>query len=375
MKIPVDTYDGPTGQPKRTFQFTSAPARLLRKALLCGCFLLVICAAVAASSESFGAPFPATSIEPPPHNGHPITIKVGVYILNLVALDEVSQTFTCTGYLTETWQDPRLAFSPGAGQPGTRRYRREDIWFPLLQFDNSAAPRTLSSYLMVGTADGGVRYVEKFAVRISTNMKLRAFPFDSQHLEIYIHPFTGQESRIELTVDPLSTGLSTASYTPLPLWRTGRISYRSAHGDSGYERSSRVVFAIHVVRNSEYYTYRIFVPLALMVAVSWGVLWIPPDDLNSQLLISVTTVLTLVAFSVALSNILPPVAYLTFYDVFFLVCFLFILSTIGEALIVHAVHRKRGPAGALKIRHVTRRLLPPLFFVIALLLAYAFIRH
>ena len=80
-----------------------------------------------------------------------------------------------------------------------------------------------------------------------------------------------------------------------------------------------------------------------MVAVSWGVFWIPADDLNSQLLISVTTVLTLVAFSVALSNILPPVPYLTFYDAFFLICFLFILLTIVEVLIAHTVHRRVGP--------------------------------
>jgi Neurotransmitter-gated ion-channel ligand binding domain/Neurotransmitter-gated ion-channel transmembrane region len=331
---------------------------------------------VAAPSALFGAPVQATAIEPPRANGQPITIKVGVYILNLVALDEVSQTFTCTGYLTQTWRDPRLAFSPSAGKPITRRYRRQDIWFPLLQFDNSAAPRTLSSFLLVGTAEGTIHYVEKFAVRLSTNMNLRAFPFDSQELQIYIHPFTRQESRIVLSVDPQSTGLSSASYTPLPLWRTGRITYRSVRGDeTGYELSSHVVFAIHVVRNSEYYTFRIFVPLALMVAVSWGVLWIPPDDLNSQLMISVTTTLTLVAFSVALSNILPPVAYLTFYDVFFLVCFLFILLTIGEALIVNTTHREAGHAAALRIRRVTRRLLPPSFVAIVLLLAHRFITH
>ncbi len=97
-------------------------------------------------------------------------------------------------------QDRRLAFSPSAGQPITRHYRKEDIWFPLLQFDNSAAPRTLSSYLLVGRADGTVNYVEKFAVQLSTNMHLRAFPFDSQELELYIHPFTGRVSRIVLIV-------------------------------------------------------------------------------------------------------------------------------------------------------------------------------
>jgi hypothetical protein len=114
--------------------------------------LLMVCATVTSPSTSFGATDPI--IEPPPDNGRPIVIKVGVYILNLVALDEASQTFTCTGYLTETWQDPRLAFAPGVGQPLLRHYRKQDTWFPLLQFDNSARPRRLSSYQMVGRADG-----------------------------------------------------------------------------------------------------------------------------------------------------------------------------------------------------------------------------
>lgn len=315
---------------------------------------------------------------PPPGNGQPITIKVGLFILNLVSLDEVTETFTCTGYLTETWKDQRLAFTPDPSQPGTRYYTKSQVWFPLLQFDNSAAPRTLSSYLLVAHADGTVNYVEKFVVRASSAMRLRAFPFDSQDLEIYIHPFTGQVNRIDLEVDPKNTGISNASYTPLPLWQTNMITYRSVSGElsgeeSEIEASSHVVFGIHVKRKSEYYTFRIFLPLALMVAVSWGVLWIPIDDLNSQLLISVTTVLTLVAFSVALSNILPPVAYVTFYDAFFLLCFLFILFTVAEALIVHGTHRVVDHVAAMRIRRVTRPLLPGLFVVSSLILAIRFV--
>jgi hypothetical protein len=355
----------------------------MRKTLLCCCLVLVVVATIAAPSLLLGE----TDVEadqtigpPPPTEGQPIPIKVGVYLLDLVALDEASQTFTCTGYLTETWLDPRLAFSAASGQSHTRYYRKQDVWFPMLQFDNSASPRTLSSYLMIGKADGTIQYIEKFAVRLSSNMELRAFPFDSQDLEIYIHPFTGQVGRILLSVDPETTGVSTALYTPLPLWRTGRITYRTVVGAiPGDEESSKVrshvVFAIHVIRNSQYYTFRIFIPLALMVAVSWGVLWIPPDDLNSQLLISVTTVLTLVAFSVALSNILPSVAYLTFYDAFFLICFLFILLTIGESLVIHTVHRNAGHAAVIRIRRRTRIFLPLSFFVIAVLVAHSFIAH
>src|SRR5271156_7108136 len=350
----------------------------MRRALLCCCLLLLVGATVGAPSvladdeaaQTVGPPLAAAD--------QPIPITVGVYLLNLVALDEASQTFTCTGYLTETWHDPRLAFSAAPGQPPARYYRKQDIWFPILQFDNSASPRTLSSYLMIGKPVGSVQYIEKFAVRLSSNMQLRAFPFDSQDLEIYVHPFTGQVGRIVLNVDPASTGVSTALYTPLPLWSTGNITYRTVAGSMpGEEASSKVrshvVFKIHVTRNSAYYTFRIFIPLALMVAVSWGVFWIPADDLNSQLLISVTTVLTLVAFSVALSNILPPVAYLTFYDIFFLASFLFILLAIGEPLVVHAIYNASGRAAAHKARRVTRIFLPVVFAITTFALAYIFL--
>jgi len=57
----------------------------------------------------------------------------------------------------------------------------------------------------------------KVHVTLSTNLHLRAFSFDSQDLEIYVHPFTGQVDRIVLDPDPESTGLSRAHHAALPL--------------------------------------------------------------------------------------------------------------------------------------------------------------
>jgi len=323
---------------------------------------------------SFSPDFDSVTVPPPPVGGGPIPVKVGMYILNLVQLDEVHQSFTCTGYLTETWNDPRLAFAPRPGESSRRYYPKSAIWFPLLQFDNSAGPRTLSSYLLSGGPDGTLTYTEKFAAQLSTNMQLRSFPFDSQDLEIVVHPFTNQVGSILMSVDSAATGISGASYTPLPLWHTGAVTCQTASGVEAGETARRhLIFKIHVTRNSDYYIYRIFLPLSLMVAVSWGVLWVPPSDLNSQLLISVTTVLTLVAFSVALSNILPPVAYLTFYDIFFLASFLFILLAIGEPLVVHAIYNASGRAAAHKARRVTRIFLPVVFAITTFALAYIFL--
>ncbi|HEX4210347.1 MAG TPA: hypothetical protein VHY56_08140, partial [Candidatus Binataceae bacterium] len=233
--------------------------------------ILFLIAAAPPTANAASAPAPIdpefnTVMVPPAQTASPIPVKVGIYILNLVSLDEVEQTFSCTGYLAETWNDPRLAFTPQPGESRLRFYRKTDIWFPLLQFDNSTSPRRLSSYLLTGSSDGTVSYSEKFAVSLSSNMQLRAFPFDSQDLQIVVHPFTNQQGGILLRADPARTGISSASYTPLPLWHTGTVRFRaalsqSAEGSQGGQY--HVTFQIRVVRNSEYYIYRIFLPLAL----------------------------------------------------------------------------------------------------------------
>jgi hypothetical protein len=347
------------------------PGRILVSASMC--LIAILIGASRAYPQS--ATRSETSVTPPPGNGE-ITVDVGIYVLNLVALNEVTQTFTLTGYLTEQWKDPRLAFATGPGQPTRHYYRRDAIWLPIIQFDNAAAPREVGDYLLSGRPDGTIKYTEKFGVTVSSNLHLRFFPFDKQELDVVLHPFTHQARRVKLAIDPSSTGISRASYTPLPLWHTTNISYETvlSQADSSEDGESHVRFEIQVVRNYEYYVYRIFLPLCLMVAVSWGVLWIPPSDLNSQLLISVTTVLTLVTFSVALSNILPPVPYLTFYDVFFLDSFFFILVSIGEALLIHSVFYGRGPATAIALRRVTRIALPIFFILTIPILALVFRR-
>lgn len=82
----------------------------------------------------------------------------------------------------------------------------------------------------------------------------------------------------------------------------------------------------------------------------------------------------LVAFSVAISNVLRPVPYLTFCDMFFLVCFVFVLLSIGEVLTVHARHNREGAEVARKIRRATRRLLPPAFVAVVATFAFVFVR-
>jgi hypothetical protein len=55
---------------------------------------------------------------------------------------------------------------------------------------------------------------------------------------------------------------------------------------------------------------------------------------------------------------------------FFLLCFVFVLLSVGEVLLVHARHNKSGADVARKIRCTTCSLLAPAFVAVVLTFSY-----
>jgi len=51
--------------------------------------------------------------QPPPYQGQPLDIAVGLHIVNIASIDEVTEQFEMDAYVFARWLDPRLAFTPG----------------------------------------------------------------------------------------------------------------------------------------------------------------------------------------------------------------------------------------------------------------------
>jgi hypothetical protein len=357
-----------------------ATARNSPLALLAMLPFLIAASAASSAVHAIASPAqppaasPASSVallDPPTRDGRPVDVSVGLFFLNLVSLDEVVQSFSFTGYLYAEWNDYRLAL-PDSGPP--RRYAPGQIWMPYLEFDNAASPRNSTSASLVVAADGTVHYSEAFTATLSSNLNMRPFPFDEQDLFVVIHPFVSRAQTVALRVNLDRTGISAQPYSPLPLWSLGRLSYDSAPRVImlAGEPYSTLEFRVKIRRHAEFYVWKIFLPLFLMVVISWTVLWIPPADLNNQLLISVTTILTLIAFSFTISPVLPRVPHLTFYDVYFLICYVFVLMTVGEVMTVHLTHQRRTLQSAMRIRSISRYAMPLGFFLSTALAVFFF---
>jgi hypothetical protein len=83
-------------------------------------------------------------------------------------------------------------------------------------------------------------------------------------------------------------------------------------------------FDLRVKRRYEFYIWKVFVPLVVMVMISWTALWIRLDDHYSQMTVALTTIPTLIAFAFSISASLPRIPYLTLIDAFFLISYRFV---------------------------------------------------
>ncbi len=204
---------------------------------------------------------------------------------------------------------------------------------------------------------------------------LRRFPFDSQSLNIHLSPFIDDLNVETLALAPGRSAVrgEEKAYNSLAQWEVGEISARSGTVHQFGKNATELVFSIHVTRHYGFYIWKVFVPLVLMVFLSWAVFWVDPFDLSNQVQIAVTTILTVIAFAFAISATMPRVPYVTCIDAFFLTCYVFVFISVVELMTVHTAHRRGGPELSKRIRRISRWLVPAAYFSTLGILAWDFL--
>jgi Neurotransmitter-gated ion-channel ligand binding domain/Neurotransmitter-gated ion-channel transmembrane region len=373
----ADEQDGsvkgmaPRGRTRGTLVLLTLAA-ILFKTLATPCF--------AASNRFGGIPAgldPNAMLLPPPTEGGPVKVSVALHVLNLSSIDEVTERFQLTGYLLAQWRDSRLSYQPSGRADKFRALMPDSVWRPKLVIINVATTRHTDEESLRVEPNGMVSYVERFDAVLTSTFRLKSFPFDAQKLEVIIHPFTVQQSSVTFVPNqlPVWTAAEFNSYSSLESWRFNSITFEigSAASQFGKNTMAEARFEIAVQRRYGFYLWKVFLPLLLMVIVSWSVFWFDPPEVSSQVQIAVTTILTIIAFALAISLTLPRVPYLTFADAFFLTCYIFAFVAMLELTAVHIAYRNDRRKVATRIRRTARWLVPASFALINLILIVHFL--
>ncbi len=337
---------------------------------------LIIWAASTSSGSAAQAPeacaLPAQmATSRPDAGGAPTRVRVAFYVLDVEAINDAKQSVTIDFVLGLRWKDPRLGeVSRKAGTDC--RYALDAVWNPFVQIFNQRRLWTRLPEQVQVAADGEVSYTQRYYGTLASRLKLQAFPFDIQSLPINVVSFR-QTSDVVLEFNDKNTGRD--AIFSVAGWRIGEGTVRvydyrvvSAHLRGDLERYySRLDYVYEANRDVSFYSWKVVLPLTLIVVMSWAVFYIEPPQIGPRLGVATTSILTLIAFLFSLRGIIPPVSYLTRMDYFVYGSLALVFAAHLEALTTSNLALKDKPDLALRIDRGARVLWPVCFLVVFVL--------
>jgi hypothetical protein len=267
-----------------------------------------------------------------------IPVKVGFKLQQIVNLDQPNEIMNAGGTLKLEWTDPALAFDPSKCNCNSRLYTDNDFnrflsdvngkW-PAFTFFNQQGNRWTQNRLIQVESTGHVTYLERFTTNFQLDFDWTAFPFDRQDFYIKTDMLYPEENYVFVPMDNYSEIDPNNGEDEFIL--TGFDTNVSSEIASGLQPTSRFTFHFSAPRHLEYYIFRIFVPILLIITVSYITFFL--KDYSRRIEIATGNLLLFIAFSFSLGENYPRMGYLTFMDA--IMAITFVINTIVVVLNVY----------------------------------------
>jgi hypothetical protein len=244
----------------------------------------------------------------------------------------------------------------------------QEIWWPDIEFVNEAGAPEIENAELIILPDGTIDYQERFNAELEAHYDLRQFPFDAQLLEIEIESFAWHKDYLVLHEEEDKIGFSTEFQ--IPEWKIERIETIIEEKQEVRDRQpfSEFLMKIEVTRLSSYYQWKILLPLIILVAISWSVFWMVGDGLADRMSVSLTGILTIVAYQFVVSDGLPKVSYFTLMDSILTLSFTMMALTIIQNIYVNTLYLHEKGEAASYWDKLCRWLFPSSYFSMLVLL-------
>jgi len=310
-----------------------------------------------------GAPAIGATGRPGEDEG-PTEVRIGVFVLDIDAIDNVNQSFDANVFVMCRWRDPSLAHK-GKGHIS---FPLTAVWHPRIQIVNRQRMWMTFPEVVEVSPDGEVVCRQRGWGSFSQPLDLREFPFDRQVFWIQLAAAGYTPNEVALVPDPeLKSGI--ADELSLPDWEIVNFTAETKpyKPRAAEEREGVAGFAVsfEAKRNHGYYVAKVIVPLVLIVAMSFVVFWIAPKESATRISVSVTTMLTLIAYRFAVGMTLPTVSYLTRLDYFILLSTVLIFSALLEVVTISTLARRGKFELARRIDFWSRWVFPAVFVLVA----------
>lgn len=290
-----------------------------------------------------------------PNGTEPVDVTVYLWVLDVIAVDSVRQTFTANVFMELNWQDDSLRHEG----PEARSARIDSIWHPEAQVFNALSFQETLDQNVVIQPDGQVQYGQRILGEFSQYFALKEFPFDTQALKIVLVSSRVNPDQVRWNI---STDSGMEQHITIPDWslRDWRTRVESVQ-EGNFPDYEQAVFEIELRRDRGFFLVKVLLPLTLIVMMSWTVFWINPAHAAPQLSISATAMLTLIAFRFQMSSMLPQMSTLSRLDWFVLFSTFLVFLALLQAVWTTGLASKGQLSQAQRIDRISRWAFPTLF--------------
>ena len=281
-----------------------------------------------------------TRPDPP---GVPTLVGAGMFFHDISQLNDVDQTITADVYILLRWRDPRLADARRADGSADCPVPGDALWTPVIEADNLRSRQQYYQARFLVDAGGTITYGRRLLVQIAQPLDLRDFPFDRHVWRFTLWPVFSKVD--EIVFAPLRPFVGRNDRLSLLGWSTGvpdaQASTEQRQGRLG--AFARFDVTLETRRDSFFYVCKLGIPLVLIMLMAYSVYFIPSTAVAQQIGVGMTSMLTLIAYLLALSNSLPKISYLTRADQFYIgAALLVFLGLMKGIFTVIWLHRERA---------------------------------
>jgi len=312
---------------------------------------------------------------PPTEDGKPLVIKSSINLRNILDVKEKEQIISLETTLRLYWKDERI-------QPKAKFLDSEDsigkyltlnpsqaalFWMPDVFIDQAKALRSPTFYTKPASLrvynDSMIRYSSRINYDVACNMDFHRFPVDEQYCEVKFESFGLTNKQIQLKWMEQSHSNVNANITLSQFSFNVLLmdSYSTDYYDVAYPG---LIMKLHLTRQIGYHIVQTYIPSTVFVVLAWLSLFIPPESVPGRVGMGMTTLLTLTAMFSSVRQNVPRVSYISYLDIWMLLCMLFVFSCILEFIIATIFLRTGKKEKTEKFEFLSKVSLPIFFLVL-----------
>jgi hypothetical protein len=271
----------------------------------------------------------------------PIPVAVGINLEKVVNVSQPDEFFTTVVSIAMQWQDPELAFDPDDCGCSQKVFMDDEFdafveeaggrWPEFVLFNQQGERFPQNTFVRL-YPDGSATYFSRSTVDWTVDFDFRRYPLDTQDFQMRLDMLYPPDRYYFTVLDDynrISENLGEDEFV-IEDFTTEVVNQPGATE----QIVSTFTFRFTSPRHLDYYVFQIFVPVLLIILVSWVTFFL--KDYQMRIEVASANLLLFIAFSFSLADNYPRLGYLTFLDAVMVSTFV-----ITAAVIIYNVLMRR----------------------------------